>query len=462
MKRFGALAAAALLTACPAAAADPVASVEVVRDGDKWTADYLFHQDSPVWVLAVSPLTRVNPRSYRPETWTIETPGVRLERRGWYDVLVAERGNVPDRVRVRFKPFVEDIETAADPALAFTDGSVALYSVQWKALPAASLAEVAAYPIDVAYVPGSGRPTSVTLRDTRRPVLLDGERVGKAVLTDDRETYVLLGPAEPVETAALETILDPQLPGWFRNFTLSSLPPILDRYTRLLGPPPAGKPTLMVSWNGPTKERASYSGSVLPGLMVMTVEGEGVVTDNPKLSDMARWFVAHEGAHFWLGQQIIYSNTNESWITEGGADLLAYRTVAALDPKFDAGSALQKALDACLASSRKGGIARANERGDPKAYYNCGAIFGLTAEKASGGDFARFVRDLIGAHREDKTVSRDDWLALLDSKAPGKRLPQHIGILLDNPTTNAQPWVRLLEAGGIRFRLRPDGSPELL
>jgi hypothetical protein len=461
MRLLTALLAGLALTACPASAADPIAAVEVTRDGDRWTADYRLHADAPLWVLAVSPLTRERPRSYRPESWTIETPGVRLERHGWYDVLVADKGNVPRTVRVRFKPFAEDIETSSDPALVFTDGTVALYSVQWKVLPAATRQEVAAYPIDVAFVPDSGVPTQVVIRDRAGPVLLDGRRVAEARLTGDKETYVVTGPTKPVESAALQTILDPALPPWIKRFTTAELPPILDRYARLLGPPPAGKPLLMISWNGATRGRTSLGGSVLPGQMVIALEGEGLLKPSRPVEEGTRWFVAHEGAHFWLGQQVIYSDVSETWITEGGADLLGYRTVAALDPKFDVRGALQKALDRCLASSRKGPIATAQGRGDFKAFYNCGAIFGRVAEQASGGDFARFVRELIAENRNDKTVSRAEWLALLDRKA-GRKLSRHIGFLLDNPTTNAQPWVTLLEAGGIRFRLRPDGSPELI
>ncbi len=65
----------------------------------------------------------------------------------------------------------------------------------------------------------------------------------------------------------------------------------------------------------------------------------------------ALWFAAHEGAHFWLGQAVSYVRPQESWITEGGADLLAYRAVGAIDPLFDEPAALQKALDACVVSS---------------------------------------------------------------------------------------------------------------
>lgn len=462
MRIVAALAAAVTLTACPARATEAVAAVEIVRDGDSWTADYRFQRAAPVWVFAVSPLTRVNPRSFRKESWTVETPGVRLERRGWYDVLVADKGNVPDRVRVRFRPFTEDIETASDAAMAFTDGSVALYSVQWKASPAASLAEVERYPADMGFVPSFAPPTSVTLRDTAGPILVEGRRVERAVLTGDRETYVLFGQARAVERPTLTTIIDPATPDWLKQFTLSSLPPIFDRYARLLGPRSRGRPTLMVSWNGATPGRTSFGGSVLPGQMVLRLEGEGLTRENPRLREIARWFVAHEAAHFWLGQAVIYESNADLWITEGGADLLAYRTVAALNPSFNARAALQQALDDCIAATRSEPMITAVARNQPKVHYNCGAVLGLVAERAWGGEFHRFVRQLIAANQDDKQVSRGEWLSLLDSRTPGLGLGQRIGSLLDNPNPGPQPWADLLAAGGIKFRLRADGSPELL
>lgn len=460
MRWLAVLLAGMALAACPAKADRPVASVEVVREGDRWTADYRFHQQSPVWVLALSPLTRERPRSFRAESWTVETPGVRLERRGWYDVLVADQGDVPSRVSVSFRPFTGDMATSADPAVAFTDGSVALYSVQWKALPAATPAEVEGYPMDIGLVPGSLRPTEVVLRDRHRPVFLDGERVEEARITGDRETYVLLGRAQPVEGPALTTILDPALPAWLRDFTLQSLPPILERYERLLGRAPGKQPTLMVSWNGATRQ-AMFNGGVLPRQMVIALQGRALLQDSPRMRGALRWFVAHEGAHFWLGEQVVYQDARDSWMTEGGADLLAYRTIAALNPRHDARTSLQRALDRCMVASRRGPIGTANERGDAKANYDCGAVFSLVAERAWGGDYPAFVRQLIATNRDDEQVSRAEWLALVERRAPGRGLPGHIGFLLDHPTTNAQPWVAMLKATGIPFRLSADGSPEL-
>jgi hypothetical protein len=202
-------------------------------------------------------------------------------------------------------------------------------------------------------------------------------------------------------------------------------------------------------------------GSVLDAMLVMTFEGEALNAPSVAVRNATRWFAAHEGAHFWLGQAVAYEGPKDSWITEGGADLLAYRAVAAIDGAFDARAALQQALDACIVSATKGPIATANERGDHKAYYNCGAIFGLVAERASGGDFASFVRALIESNKDDRQVSRAEWLAALDERAPGQGLGVAIGQLLDRRSGNPGPWAALLSRASIPHDVGANGMPRL-
>jgi hypothetical protein len=449
------------LFALPATAfAAPVASVEVVRKGDQWTADYRLSKRSPVWVFADSIEAREMKGSWRAASWTVLTPGVRLERRGWYDVLVADRGDVPQQVKLSFTPFVKDIEAAYDAALAFSDGSVALYDGKFKVFPAGSPAEVDKFPIDPDRIAGNDDSTRVEMRDSAGSVLFHGRRTAVASL-EDEGAYVLFGKAEPVEGEAIRTLIDPGLPKWLAAFLGTSIPAVLDSYARKLGPAPDNKPLVMVSWAGATPGVRSMGGSFLPSTIVMTFEGEGVAAENADLRNGARWFAAHEGAHFWLGQAVHYSSPRESWITEGGADLLAYRAVAAADPGFDVRAQLQSALEQCIDFSRKGGIASANERGDHKAYYYCGTIFGLVAERASGGDFGVFVRGLIDSNLEDHEVTRAEWLAALEARAPGKGLSEAIARLLDQPAPDAKPWTALLVHAGVPVAVGPDGVPKL-
>ena len=451
---------AAVLANVQAATEPAAATVEVVRDGDQWTAEYRLARAAPVWVFSDSIAAREVPGSWRAGSWAVTTPGVRLHRHGWYDALVADEGSVPDRVTIRFTPFTRDIEASYDAALAFTDGSVALYDGKFRVFPAQSAAQVKGLPLDPGETPAASVRTIVRMRDRAGPVLAAGRRVETSE-SGDSGAYVVFGKIEPVRHEAITTVIDPALPAWLAAAVTSDVPAVLASYAAQLGPAPGGAPTLLVSWAGATPQMRSMGGSVLDSMIVMTFEGDALNAPSREVRNAARWFAAHEGAHFWLGQAVTYEGPRESWITEGGADLLAYRAVAAVDPAFDTRDALQQALEACIASATEGPIASANERGDHKAYYHCGAIFGLVAERASDGDFAGFIRALIESNRDDKRISRAEWLAALDERATGKGLGAAIGQLLDHRSGNAGPWAALLSRAGIPHEVAANGMPRL-
>jgi len=319
-------------------------------------------------------------------------------------------------VRVRFQPFGGDIETDYDPALIFTNGSVALYSEQFSAFPLASVAAADALPIDLDQTTEDDVQTRVTFRDASGDVLHAGRRQ-RAVSMIQGDTYVLFGNAQPVESEAIATIIDPQLPQWLRSGLTASTLRVLDYYAGRLGPRSGEKPMLMVSWAGPSEGVTSMGGSVLPGLVLMTFEGDQLLSENRQVRDQAGWFVAHEAAHFWLGQEVGHEGPYASWITEGGADLLAVRASAAIDSGYEARAKLQELLDECLRLSPGKPVASAIERGEQRAYYACGAMFGLVAEAAErrqSGDFFTFWRGLIDGNRTDGIVSAAEWLAALD------------------------------------------------
>jgi hypothetical protein len=451
----------ALFLAAPAAAVEYIATVKIDRDSKSWIGDFELRADAPVWAFHDSILPRQSKTSFRAESWTVETPGVRLERHGWYDALVAAKGNVPRKVRIRFTPYTKDIEASYDAALAFSDGSVALYDRKFKVLPMPSVEAVAQAPIDGDQLPGFNRKTTVWFEDKDRGILALGQRLGGVALPD-KGTYVLYGKIPVIENDALATVIDPNLPAWLSTKLAADLPMILADYANSMGEAPGNRPTLMVSWNGPTPGVTSMGGSVLRDMVVMTFEGEGVTKENRDLANGARWFIAHEAAHFWLGRAVSYDNPQQGWITEGGADLLAVRAVAANDPDFDVKGRLQEALVRCSGFLAKGGVATANERGDHKAYYDCGAIIALTAEKASGGDFASFVKALIARNADDATVSRAEWLAQLEERAPGRGLPAAVGVLLDGQTADPNSAIAdMLKRAGISFALDAKGVPQL-
>lgn len=430
-------AAGLLLLAAPALATpEPMAQVTVTRDGERWTADYELLEEAPVWAFAKSILPRESQKSWRIDTVRVLTPGVTLQRLGHYDALVSRKGPLPTRVRLSFTPFLRDVEAGYDPALALTDGSVALYADQFKLVPMTSSAAVRSADRDDASLPSAAHPTRMTFVDRAGPLLFKGERIARAE-TSEGWTYVLFGRAQPVIGPALTTIIDPQLPAWIATSLQDDLPSILGLYRQWLGPSPVGQPTLLVSWAGATPGVVSMGGSVLPGMVVMTFEGEGVQKPNDKARQYARWFASHEAAHFWLGQAVEYSSPAESWITEGGADLLAFRATAATDPGFNVKQRLTEACEECVPFLANGGVASAYQRpGDFRAFYACGAIIALAAERASKGDFAEFVRTLMARHGQDGQITRAEWLQLVDERSRG--LSRAISELLDKRHANGR------------------------
>jgi hypothetical protein len=469
------LMAAALLTACatttgPAPEQDVAgaSTVRVLRQGDIWTADYALDRDAPAWLFTDSALARADNQPWRPRAFTVLTPGVRVERRGWHDVLVSEDGGpVPRNVRIRFEPFSGDLLAAYDPALKFTDGSVALYTDQFDMRPLADAAAAAAaaddLPMDLNGVELEGDTVRALFRDRAGSVLMNGERRAEAE-RPEAPTYVLFGDVAVDETEHLAAVFDPELPDWIETELSAFTPQVMSYYADRLGAGQSARPTLMVSWAGPTPSLLSMGGSVLPGLIIMTFEGVGALEPTPEVRSGARWFIAHEGAHFWLGQVVSYERVRDMWITEGGADILAARAMAEVDPAYDALPALQTAVDECSDFAARP-IHTAAERSEHQAYYACGAVFHMLAEAGAartGGDVFTVVRGLIDASREDEILSADEWLAELTRLTGDASLAGDIRRLLtDGAADPTAEIASLFQRAGVAHEVR-DGRVVLL
>ncbi|GLS01466.1 hypothetical protein GCM10007859_14810 [Brevundimonas denitrificans] len=430
-------------------------AVTVTRDGDAWTAEYELDRDAPVWAFFRSALVEETRLPWRPGQWRVVTPGVVLERAGGRDILrTADGAPVPRRVQIAFTPRSDNLE-ADYQVLVFTDGSVAMPSGLFDVFPLASVAEARAVPPDLNGFPLQTGPASVTWRDRAGPILFRGQRVAAATAVE-AETYILFGEADLVETERLVTVIDPQLPQWIGGAIKDFAPRVADVYAARLGPGETERPTIMVSWNGPTAGRTSMGGSVLPGLVVMAFDGVGVVEPSARVLAMARWFIGHESAHFWLGQVVRYERARDAWITEGGADLMAIQALKSIDPDYDARAELQKEVDDCIRLADSP-VVEAAERGEHRALYACGAVFAMVAEgaqrRATGGDWFDFLRPLIDASREDGVLTRDEWLDALDAVSGDPSLRRDMEMLLDRGSDDPDAILRgLFDRSGVAWR----------
>lgn len=440
----------------PLAVLEPRVEVSVVRDGDDWSVDYVLDRDAPAWAFFNSALLRDSRRPWRPDWWTVQTPGVVIERVGDYDVLrTTDGGPVPRRVRIRMQPRAGDLEAAYDPALVFSDGAVALYSEQFDVIPLDTAAAARDLPRDLNGVEVPGGPARVTWRDQAGPVLFKGERLPK-VTAVEAQTYVLFGDAATREGEGVTTVVDPGLPRWLGEELAGFTPRVMGYYARRLGAAPGDAPTLMVSWTGPTRSMSSMGGSVLPGMISMSFEGEGVLNPDREALDRAHWFIGHEGAHFWLGQAVRYEYARDMWITEGGADLMAVRALKSLNPAYDARAELQTEVDDCVRLSQGRSIVTAAERGEHRAYYACGAVFAMAAEGAqkarTGGDWFDFLKPLLA--QPDGVLTREEWLSALTGVSRDPSLRLGVEQLLDQGAADPSAVIaRLFQRTGVAFRM---------
>ena len=441
--------------------AGPPVEVGVSRVGETFTAEFRLPRSAPAWGFFRSATARVGGQPWRPVSWTVLTPGVRLIHRGRYDALVGADGKtVPRTVRIRIAPFTGDLISDYVPALRLGADGIALFDGHFALFSVPQASRLDRLPADLADTPVGDSGTRVRFVSSPGRLRLAGD-VSGYLAGRSAGTYGLFDVPAAIERDGMTTVVDMTMPPWLADDVRSFTPRVLARYRRQLGPAGALKPTVLASWTGAERPGLSLNGGVLKGLVLMRLSGRQATTPNPSVRSAAHRFIAHESAHFWLGQALEYQRTADSWIMEGGADLLAIRTLAAEEPAFDARAALQRSLAGCLAATRRGALASAGERGDPEPWYDCGAVLSLVAERVTGGDFGTFVRRMIAAN-PDGRISTAEWLGLLDRAAPGRNLARRALPLIEQPQANAVGWTALLGAAGIRFRLRPDRTPELL
>ena len=333
----------------------PKVRVEVARHGDTWTADFNF--DRPVDRMGSSALRpdQRDRRQWRQQTWTVTTRGVRLQRRGHYDVLTAERGELPRRVTCDSNPSPKAWTATIRPRWCSATArwrcssrsSIASPWTRWRRYaPCPRISTISSVP---------AAEQKYVFRDAAGAVLLAGRRSAVAETTE-RETYVLFGAASPVETPDMVGIFDPQLPPWIQDSLTRAVPALIGRYTQELGALRKFKPAIMVSWEGATPGISSREGSTLRGLIAMRYAGAGMLKETDEERHVGLWFIAHEAAHFWLGQTVGYEYARDSWITEGGAELLAFRAVAEADPEYDPRIPLNRAINECIRLTERRGV----------------------------------------------------------------------------------------------------------
>lgn len=385
--------------------APPAVRILVEPAGDRFRATFTFPDDASIWAFHRSQPRRSDGQPWRADAWHMVTPGVNIERIGQFDGFVAESGQVPRRVVVEFAPPAIELIAAYDPALVFTDGTTALYGGAFTVFPSADRAKLAA--LDQP----QGARNEVIFANGSQGVFYRGEMRERAV--DDGNGYAIFASIEVADEAAVATLLDPGLPAWLANGLERDTPLVFEFYRERVGPHASERPLVLASWVPSDLQGSSLGGSALPGMITMRFEGSGLQQPDPQAEGNALWFIAHEAAHFWLGETVRYDGRDRMWITEGGADLMAMRATEALFEGFSAEPMIAQAKAECAAALGQAGVEDPQWRTSVRPYYDCGSLFALAVETAGakrGETYFDFVALLI-ASEADGEVSKEDWLA---------------------------------------------------
>ncbi|MCB9700192.1 MAG: hypothetical protein H6738_25625, partial [Alphaproteobacteria bacterium] len=299
----------------PTVSAAPTPGVEVEVDyaADEWTVTWTFAEPvAGVWF----PRSR---HAFRQESWALRTEGWSWVSAPYGEVLVAEE---PSRsVSVRFPTDTRNRTKDYKLNLAFSEDSRLLFTGHLLVHPMRAVPEGVERAAD-------GVEHRWTVKAEGRVQVLD--HAGTDTLTwsdpqldDEGGTYVYIGTIEPLRTDDLTAIVDPGMPTWMREETLTRLPELIALYTERTGHPLSFRPLVLASFD-PTGSGTDLKGGTLPGLVQLHAGGTGWSETSSDVEERWFWFLGHETFHLWNGQEFRKQPGRwEEWASEGLSDLYA-------------------------------------------------------------------------------------------------------------------------------------------
>jgi hypothetical protein len=428
------------------------ASALVTHAGKVWQVEYILPRKASAWVFPVSQPKLADHKPWRQGTWQVVTPGVSIERRGAYDVLLAAKGRyVPPQVKIAFTPTNATLDREYDPAVTFSTGAVALYSDQFDLAAVDDPATIAAKDAGLSIEDFDAKHLPIRFDDEGAPVFVQGRRQINPLLTG-AATYVVFGAGEVQTLGGVAMLADPALPAWLKTDISQFAPRVASDYAARLGSRnDPSLPLLLMGWRGATPGKVINDGGVRPGEILLNFEGEGLLDRNERAVRRTRWFIGHEMAHFWLGSEGVgYQAPSDAWITEGGAEMMVLTMLAASDHDYVMDE-LQRAVDDCIKLGTKP-IARAADRNESRAFYACGTVFALAASgvarHAGGADFFDFIKPLLARHRSDPVLGGDEWIRYFETVSQTSTSGNAIRLLVEQGSDHPAKAVEAILRSG--------------
>lgn len=183
---------------------------------------------------------------------------------------------------------------------------------------------------------------------------------------------------EPVEGESAALLLDPGLPAWLREQAAADLPRLLERFAAVTGVPLPVRPLVRVTWGGADAPAGAAgraaSGTVLPGVLLVTVEGAGWTDPDEAARRDAFHALARHTFLLWADGHFPV-DAGSGWLAEAAADWFALDAALAFGLRSEEAAArrpIEQAND-CLVRL-EGRSLREAAAADHRAARSCGAL----------------------------------------------------------------------------------------
>jgi hypothetical protein len=311
----------------------------------------------------------------------------------WMEAPDAERLCFAKPTREFQATFASDIrrrEEDHELTVSLSDGGRLLYTGQLVLRPLESCppgeaaASTAGEKTDGATVP---RHRFRLTSDPTRVLRVTGDLVGTGAIRWDppagqEATYAYFGLGSAAPGARVEAIADPKLPGWMRTDLDRTLEMILDRFVGETALALPARPIVVVSFD-PSGSGRWFDGGALPGIVQLTVGGDGWGEPTPEAR--VAWIVrlGHEMFHLW-NDNVLHADAESEWLSEAAAEAFALRAAYGLGV-LDAQQVAARLVDLgnqCLAGLDGQSLLAAPQRQASDTWYSCGPVLLFVAGQA--------------------------------------------------------------------------------
>lgn len=425
---------------------------------NRWSVTY----NLPEAVKAVVFQRQTN--QFRHTHWKIKTPDLKFRKIDNQECIASDKARF-QKFTVEFQSYFKHTPKDYEFFRSFSDGGLIIYTghlyihpVQERYKNLLHVDEEKNWEQKIASRPQNRSLTVINGKIHKKPFeWIDSERKG---------TYIYFGKNRPLESDRMVAVVDQKMPTWIKVKMNDFLPRLFDLYFEKTKEQLSFRPIVFFNYAQINRPGFSYSGGILPGLVQLSIEGEGWKAKDQNKTETILKFFAHEAAHFWNGEMFNNSEPQAAWLHEGGADAFAYFALNELGiiDQAKLNMNFEWALNSCLNSLAGEPLNRSAELRRYRNYYDCGAFLWYVTDqkmKKNNSTLFRFWQKMFrNSEVRSRMYSSADFHKLLKNEFDEKNLSQLIEDLEWNGSIDTHTQLFKIAANaGINLVSAPEEAP---